>query len=567
MSYIQPDSRIEFFDDIGLTQDYNDTLYFPDTGTKDAYFSNIERLAHVDRCYYVRENRGFVRVELPMTTLIHAQYMRYRNSAYENKWWYAFVKDVNYINDKTTEVQFELDPMMTWMGRFTIRECFVERQHSETDKIGDNLIEDSSLDTGEYVYNGTPQRSNAFNTWKYLITIAPDNNVYPPAGTFFGLYNGLSYRLVDESAMTTSVSEIMNSGALPWVQDETRIQNIQFVPSQFVPTQSSPQAPVTIDVRVSRDFDGVGGYGSSSDSHQVKNNKLYTYPYNVLCVYNSEGKENVYQYERFTPTVGNEAEFKVSGSIGIKSEIACYPVNYKGLNGQYGSDNYEEQITMRDFPMCSWTTDTFKAYVAQRLSTLPGTLALGGGATMAKAAALPSGGSLVNQYMAQYPGASMEHAVGYASAQTALGIGGAVATGLGVVALKEVTSAVSAGIAHAITPYQAHGESSGDIMTLLRAKDFWFYRKSVNYENAKIIDDYWTMFGYPDRTVHVPNMNARTRFTYVKTIACKIDCNCTANDANFIEELFNRGIRFWKDHTQIGNYSSPNRPILEGNDD
>ena len=69
------------------------------------------------------------------------------------------------------------------------------------------------------------------------------------------------------------------------------------------------------------------------------------------------------------------------------------------------------------------------------------------------------------------------------------------------------------------------------------------------------------MFGYPDGTVHSPNMNARTRFTYVKTIGCKINCRCPASDADFIEELFNKGIRFWKDHTQIGNYTSPNAPI------
>ena len=301
MAYVQPNSRIEFYSDLNLSQDYNDTLYFENPGAKDTYFNNINKLAVVDKCYYARDNRGFVRVEVPMSTMIHAQYMRFKNTSYENKWWYAFVDDINYINNNTTEVKFTLDPIMTWMGNFTLHECMVERQHSESDEIGANLV-DEDINMGEYVFNGNPQRSGKFNNWKYLITIAPDSANYPPSGTYFGIYNGLAYRLVDASAMNTTVSGIMESGSIPWVQDETRIQNIQFIPSDFVPdTSQHEEAPMEFTINVSDTFDGIGGYGATGDTHSIRNNKLYTYPFNVLCVYNSEGKENIYQYERFKP--------------------------------------------------------------------------------------------------------------------------------------------------------------------------------------------------------------------------------------------------------------------------
>lgn len=564
MAYVQPNSVIEFYSDIGISQDYNDSLYFENPATKNLYFTNLPKLGRVEKCYYSRDNRGFVRVELPMATMIHAQYMRFQNTSYENKWWYAFVKDVVYINDNTTEVQFELDPLMTWMGDFTLSECFVERQHSETDAIGDNLVEET-IDTGEYVYNGQMIKSDGFDHWKYLITIAPDNTRYPPAGTILGLYNGLAYAQVEPEDMTGTISDIMNSGVLPWVQDETRIQNIQLIPSGFLPTNNDP-APREYTMNISKAFDGVGGYGASGDINYVHNNKLYTYPFNVLCVYNSEGDTNTYRFERFTdPAVGSpSATFRIRGSIGVKSEICCYPINYKKLsNNVLGQENFEEQMTMRDFPMCSWTTDTFKAYVAQRLSTLPGTLVQGGATIVAKAALSPSGTQIAQSFMQQHPGASLETANSYAESEIALNMGKAVGIGLGYVAVKEVTAALSAGIAHAITPYQAHGQSSGDLMSILGQKAFYFFRKSVSYEYAKMIDNYFTMFGYADKTVHVPNMNARERFTYVKTIACKINCACPASDANFIEELFNRGIRFWKNHLQIGNYTAPNRPLSE----
>ena len=68
------------------------------------------------------------------------------------------------------------------------------------------------------------------------------------------------------------------------------------------------------------------------------------------------------------------------------------------------------------------------------------------------------------------------------------------------------------------------------------------------------------MFGYAQKKVDVPNMDARPYWTYVKTIQCKINSRCPASDADFIEKCFNRGIRFWKDHRDIGNYSLNNEP-------
>lgn len=568
MSYIQPNSRIEFYSDLNLSDDYTDSLYFESPALRDIYFTNLPTLAIADKCYYVRENRGFIRVELPIATLMHAQYMRFKNTSYENNWWYAFVKDVDYVNDNTTEVQFELDILMSWMGEFTLMECLVERQHSETDAIGDNLV-DEDINTGEYVFNGNPQKTGHFDNWKYLVTIAPDGRIYPPSGTYLGLYNGLAYRLVNASDMNGTISDIMENGGLPWIQNEERIQNIQYIPSDFVPTNAQQQAPIEYSVSVNNTFDGVGGYGSAADiqahpDHAIKNNKLYTFPYNVLCVYNSEGKENIYQYERFSPMVGvGDIVFKVAGSMGVKSEIICVPMNYKNVQGGGAfAPAYDEQMTIKQFPLCSWTTDTFKAFIAQHFSSIPNTLVKAGAATIAAAKLSASGASIAAQTAAQMPGASLATQNAVNEATVALNMGKAVGVGLGVVALQSAVELLKGGIAHEITPSQAHGESASDVMTLLRAKDFYFYRKSVNYETAQIIDNFFTMYGYADKTVHVPNMNARTRFTYVKTVGCKLHCPCPASDAAFIEKLFDRGIRFWKNHQQIGNYSQPNSPLV-----
>ena len=172
MPYIQPDGLVQFFGDIGLSPNYENTLYFASESAKNTYFSNITRIAQATSLTYSRENRGFIRVELPMSTMYDVGYMRFKNSSFENKWFYAFVKKVNYINNITTEVEFELDVMMTWMGVFSLKQCFIERQHTETDNIGEH-IEDEKLATGEYVCEGR-SRTAFFTDYRIALYRSPN---------------------------------------------------------------------------------------------------------------------------------------------------------------------------------------------------------------------------------------------------------------------------------------------------------------------------------------------------------------------------------------------------------
>lgn len=531
MSYVQPNSRIEFFDDIGISQDYNDTLYFVDVNAKDTYFSNINRLAHVDRCYYARDNRGFVRVELPMVTLIHAQYMRFKNTSYENKWWYAFVKDVIYINDNTTEVQFELDPMMSWMGEFHPRNCFVERQHSTSDAIGDNIV-DEGISFGDYVYSHADNnvnvhtRSGKFTDWVYLIFVTEPTVIANPVAKALGIYSGLSvYIYADDATGINAMTAFLKLDNIL-----TNVQLICYLPDAFIPripnyelpysgatdysSASRQDAPVIYLQQLDRYFSDIDGYTN------IRNNKLFTYPYNMIAVWNSETEENTYAYELFDQLPNdNHIYFNLYSAISEKSEILCAPRGYKGLGVAYN-----ESSAMNHFPLCAWTSDAFMAYLAQKLSNPSGIISSGSNALNAVSA----GGELAT--------------AGVAGTGAMIGM-----------ELAQLGKAL-------LTPNPRHGESITDPMVLVRQKDFWFFRKTIRGQYAKIIDDYFTMFGYADRTVHEPNMNARVRFTYVKTIGCKIDCRCPASDADFIESLFNRGIRFWKNHLDIGNYTDANLP-------
>ena len=191
MAYIAPNSTIEIFGDVSLSPGQEDTLFFASTAAKDSYFSGITKLATFTGQSYTRRERGFIRVESTMLQLYRACYMRYKNTSFENKWFYAFVISVEYINNITVEIQFEIDVMVTWMGAFTLAQCFVERQHSLTDNPGDNIVEEN-LDTGDYVLNSI-DRTRLIGNYSIIIGASVDQNGDEVAGGTMvnNIYSGI----------------------------------------------------------------------------------------------------------------------------------------------------------------------------------------------------------------------------------------------------------------------------------------------------------------------------------------------------------------------------------------
>ena len=78
---------------------------------------------------------------------------------------------------------------------------------------------------------------------------------------------------------------------------------------------------------------------------------------------------------------------------------------------------------------------------------------------------------------------------------------------------------------------------------------------------ARCIDDFFTRYGYAIHQNAVPNLCARTRFTYVKTVDCTISGNLPNNYSQQIVDIMNNGITFWNDKTSVGNYEIANNII------
>lgn len=544
MAYITPDTELQFFQNMNLDTDYENTIYFSSTQAKDAYFDALPSIK-CPSCYYQREKRGYCRVEVPISQMIDRNYMRFKNKQFEGKWFYAFINDVEYINNITTQVNFTLDVMMTWMGTFTLDQCFVERNHTATDAIGDNIVPENipivNLVDGNTFYetSGTPsdlvaspKRSGVMGSedtttfvntdadWQYLVVLTP-SQTDQPSGNLLGIYSGYYYHMcADASALTSYLN-----GLQPLSID--RVQAIFYVPKFFdtfsnpSPTDPAPKGKSLVIPKPAVGHTDLNGY-------VPKNNKMYTYPYNFIKVFNTEGDESDYQFELFS---GSICQFNIQGIIGEQTQIMCTPVNYRNRRTIITAPNVQNQMVMKNFPMCAWTADTFRAYLAQQLVAIPGA-----------AIDLVTSG-LIGDMMGVSPAVNSVRGV-------------KMATG----SLSEMTKGM---YYKSQVPSEARGTNAPQLACAgpFPYKDFWFFRKCVRADEAKRIDDYFTMYGYAINEVRQPSINVRPYYTYVKTIGCHVGGSFPAADQRTIEEIFNKGVRFWnQDHTHIGDYSVNNAP-------
>lgn len=149
-------------------------------------------------------------------------------------------------------------------------------------------------------------------------------------------------------------------------------------------------------------------------------------------------------------------------------------------------------------------------------------------------------GTLTNIAVGNYAGAGMSVASGFAG----------------------IASAVMQQKQHNMIAPTVNGQlNSADVNVASGNNTFHFYKMSVKAEFARIIDNYFSMFGYKINRVKVPNITGRTNWNYVKTINCNFDGDIPQTDLNIIKAMFNNGTTLWHNPTTIYNYGNSNNIV------
>lgn len=527
-----PSSTIKICSGVRLNNSYAHTIYFDSLVSQLDYFSAKVVKAFADYTY-LRKNWE-IKVQATMKQAKNWTYLFFNNG---DKNYFYFINNIDYVNDNTVKLFIELDVMQTYMFDYTRLQCFVEREHVSNDAIGKHTL-DEAVELGELVtnlqhkivLNGANQETmcvliltTALLT-KGMLQDEANNYSTSFGGKFMNKFSGLSIFMIDLDDVST-LSKILNRHA----NLTEEIFSMWMYPKSLV--NYTPN-----DEDVFKSVTGVKSYSESLarnksiDGYIPKNNKLFTFPYNFLYCSNNSGVCGKFLYERFNNP--DECEFNISGDISPDSGMMLYPVNYNGV-----INNFEESLTTQPFPTCAWNADPYKLWLAQNQNQLAHNNTMSG-FTIAGGVASTVGG--------------------LASGNIPLIVGGVGALATGI---NQIQSAIAQQKDLDAQPLQARGNHSSSINFTHGNNTFTFQKKSVDRVHAKIIDDYFSMYGYKRNTVKVPFIHVRENWTYTKTIGCHVKGDLCTEDLRKIESIFDNGITFWANGDSIGDYSLSNNTL------
>lgn len=306
-------------------------------------------------------------------------------------------------------------------------------------------------------------------------------------------------------------------------------------------------------------FPTMLGSPNVEDGYVPRNNKLFCSPYNELYVTNNSGNEAQYKFENFSnPQIRTSAMFSIWGNLSTNPGMYCAPLFYNG-NG-YMSGAVDDELVLSGFPMCSFTTDSFRAWLSQNAGVIGATAAGLIGSWVSNVAGGFIAGGALKALGGQYVGTAVEKLGDRAMEGVKAPSSGVISATLG---------ALGTLYDHSRRPPQSHGANNGNLTYQAGQLTFsWFY-KQIKQEYAEIIDKFFDMYGYKTNRVGTPILNARPRYSYVKTIGCSLDGLIPGDMKQTIEGIFDKGIRFWQPHATFGNFDpevNPNTPI-EGSED
>lgn len=505
ISPIQPNLTQVRLLNVPLESDYKHTLYFENELSQREYFSTKTVVTSTNFTYQRKDN--IIRWGEHIDLISGANYVMYRNSGYSDKWFYAFITKMEYINDGRTDIYIETDVIQTYMFDYVVQPSFVEREHVNNDTIGLHTYPEN-VETGEFISNKHYIDQKLSDLMIVLGISALPDGTKVGGQNYNGIYSGVQYRACawsNAGAMTNYINSYDNEGR------STAIQCI-FLAPQFLLGSSLADSGLTVipNNNYAKTFTINRTMNKTLDGYSPRNKKLLCYPFNFLTVSNNNGASAIYRYEDFD---GEDYSFKVYGAITPSCSIRAVPISYKGT-----LENDDEGINGGKYPVCNWQTDVYTNWLTQ---------------------------NSVNNAIS----------IGSGIAQMFTGnIGGGIGTIAGTIAQVHTQSFQSP---------QVNGNlNCGDVITASQTNRFHFYDMSIKNEYAKIIDEYFDMYGYKICRVKTPNKNHRSSWWYTKTIDVNIDGgSIPQNDMQKIKACYNNGITFWKT-ANIGNYSLSNNIVI-----
>ena len=518
---------------VPLESDYKHTLYFKTKGDQESYFKSLIKSDRTFTDFTYQRKDNIIKVPKHYDDIYNCNYVMYQNTKYSNKWFYAFIKNMQYISDGVTQIEIETDVIQTWMFDYVIQPSFVEREHvlEINDKPGMNTVPEN-LDTGEYIID-KEETINVYGDCEPVLAVTQlpggNNGDKQVFNQYNGLFQGCAFLIGAEDSTLGMFGGVANI-----IQNYVDNGKMDAIQSIFMCPKS-----LTDSAKIYTQIEAWGGevvtYGlipQSADSwgacqiigdkptklgvYKPRNKKLLSFPYCYLNLDNNAGSCVQYRYEHFNMS---HIEFGYSLTLvpGISTKI--YPVNYQGI-----TENYHYATTGAKLPICSWSSDVYTNWLTQNSVNI--------GVSLASGMASITAGVLTG------------------------GLTGLISAGVMGSGVFGILNTMATDYQHSLMPPSLEGNlNGGDVNFSLGLHNPKLYFMSIKAEFAEKIDKFFDAFGYKVNKFKVPNTDHKKNYWYTKTIDVNIDGAIPNKDLDKIKDCYNNGITFWRNPEYIGQYS------------
>lgn len=523
-----PETKLRLYSGVPWSDEYEHVrLYSSKAELLDHLESYRKNIPGVDLSHLTPIRVGNYDIRVPFTEMkaLNLNYLAFQNAGISNEWVFCFIDSIEWLSEKTTRINFSLDVFQNNFYDTNIKPCFVEYHHipRREDGIGVNLVP-VNLEAGETIVS----------QHKKLNLTPTDCCIFVTRGTveqswFDGrVENGVyCWGSIGHYDVTTDDGLEKINGLLKEYNDQgaqDAVIGLFMSPKLCIGALGGKEIkPKTTSMQIS---------GNAFEGYKPKNKKLYSYPWLYCLADNNQGNTHIYRYE-YSYNQDKSIEFDSYGTIATLPQVLTAPKNYKTReNLPHGLMN--EALINSSFPMCSFSSDTYRAWLAQNKSSI----------ALSQVQTAVNSTIGLGTSIAGLAGGSLQGGINGSSKTTS-----AFWDALGMLA-NQTDRSRNAGV--------THGKAlSENVMTGIKECGVDFYEMSCKRQFAVMADSFFEQFGYPINKITMPNLRSRSHWNYVKTSHCGFTGNIDLDQLKKLRNIFDNGVTLW--HTDdIGNYSLSN---------
>lgn len=602
---ITPETKIRLLENIPFSN-YKHVRLFNSSAEQQQYFNDFVMLES-DNYKYQRQNQNTIRIGVQADEILNVNYMMFQNTKYSNKWFYAFITSINYVNAGTTEITYEIDVMQTWMfeGAFNLRKVHVEREHQK--RFTNNIPEINTVDEG-LDYGTDYERAGQQQLWQvqgviWIVIVSSVDLTIPSVLTYGGRTVGgvtspLYYYVIPINTLGLPVS-VNGSSPSPLPQMLNKIftspnlvgKVVSIYYTEFLPfnVTGTSQGIYSSDLSITgvsginlcevigftmykKDLDCGDKYAPIRANYNYSESKLYMYPYSLAQITDFKGNEYTIKLEYINNT---NLILQIHSSIAPTPKWGAFVRYYTEMLRNAGIINTDPN----DVPIIDDYTASYiqgnKNQVTQQETNTQDNVARGIFQNNAM-------NSMFNAQMDMKQGKNDQFGQNflYDAYMGIRQIGNAFKLegqewqrantnmqnrfnneNLGISAQQEI--AMQQAKIHDINNMSPTVRKLGGNPSFSFGNDYYGFFviwKTIKPEYASKLKNYFYQFGYRINDFKIPNLKSRQHFNYIKTINCELNGSIPQSHINIIKSVFDNGVTIW--HTNdMFNYNLANNEV------